>query len=96
MTKVTITLQLDETVMNGLNEIAAREEFSTTVIENGKPVRKPLYSSGAEFFARIVRDALMSYSHFIPAIAEKRQKINGINQEIEQLLTPKVIKEPRT
>ena len=96
MTKVTITLELDETVMNGLNELAAREEFSTTVIENGKPVRKPLYSSGAEFFARIVRDALMSYSHFIPVIAEKRQTINGINQEIEKLLTPKVIKEPRT
>jgi hypothetical protein len=91
MAKVSVTLEFEESILQGLDEAVKRDELKYDVIVDGQPVRKQIYASGRELLARrIIRDGLMNLGHMIPVIVEKKSSIMDEQRAIEALLTPTV------
>ena len=87
-----LTIELDESVLAGLQDVIARPEFGTIAVVEGQARLVPLYNSPADFLARrVIKEGLMPVAGMIPSVAALNEAIEQNRQQIETLLTPAIV-----
>lgn len=93
MAKVTLTIEVEQEVYEGLGSVILRPEFSVATLDadTKQYVQRSLYPTVEEFLAKVViLPGLQNFKHLIPAAAAMQRSVDDKVKAIQDFLTPTV------